>query len=332
MTNKPLVSILINNYNYGKFLAEAIDSALAQTYPYCETIVVDDGSIDNSREIISSYGESIIPILKENGGQASAFNTGFAASQGEIICLLDADDLFLPDKVESIVAALQTHPDSHWFYHTLDYQDDTSINRQKAKGKMQESQNKRVGDLNLPPTPTTNSCEVWDLRSSLQNNRLRVKFPQIIPATSGICFTYSLLDKILPMPEGQGIALNENYLKFLALALEPGLTIDHALAVQRIHSNNAFTLKQNQDLMANKINLINAYWIRTNFPHLSGYANKLFASGLGQSQHFSQEKYYLDTNPIELASRQVVEKYFSLTSPLEKAAICLKSLFYYLKP
>ena len=102
----PLVSILINNYNYGRFLTEAIDSAIAQTYSHIEIIVVDDGSTDNSHDIIASYGTKIVPIIKQNGGQASAFNTGFAASHGDIICFLDADDLFLPHKVTEIVKIL----------------------------------------------------------------------------------------------------------------------------------------------------------------------------------------------------------------------------------
>lgn len=77
---QPLASIIIDNYNYGRFLADAINSALAQTYQHTEVIVVDDGSTDNSREIISQYGDRIRPVLKENGGQGSAFNAGFEAS------------------------------------------------------------------------------------------------------------------------------------------------------------------------------------------------------------------------------------------------------------
>jgi glycosyltransferase involved in cell wall biosynthesis len=88
-----LVSIIIDNYNYGRFLKESIDSALYQTYSKIEVIVVDDGSTDNSRDIIAQYGNRIISVLKENGGQASAFNTGFAASSGEIVIFLDADDI-----------------------------------------------------------------------------------------------------------------------------------------------------------------------------------------------------------------------------------------------
>jgi glycosyltransferase involved in cell wall biosynthesis len=102
-TNSLLVTILINNYNYGRFLREAIDSALNQTYPNLEVIVVDDGSSDESRELIASYGKTLTPIFKDNGGQASAFNAGIAASRGELICFLDADDFLHPGKVESVI-------------------------------------------------------------------------------------------------------------------------------------------------------------------------------------------------------------------------------------
>ena len=96
MSDRDLASIIINNYNYGVFLREAVDSALNQTYLNTEVIVVDDGSTDRSREIIASYGDQIIPVLKGNGGQASAFNAGFAASRGEVVFFLDSDDILLP--------------------------------------------------------------------------------------------------------------------------------------------------------------------------------------------------------------------------------------------
>ena len=107
--SRPRASILINNYNYARFLGEAIDSALSQNYPSKEIIVVDDGSTDNSREIISRYGARIIPIFKENGGQASAFNAGVARCQGDILCFLDSDDFFHPDKLERVAAAFYRH-------------------------------------------------------------------------------------------------------------------------------------------------------------------------------------------------------------------------------
>jgi glycosyltransferase involved in cell wall biosynthesis len=102
-----LVSIIINNYNYDRFLAAAIDSALAQTYPHTEVIVVDDGSTDNSRAIIAGYGDRIIAILQPNGKQAAAFNSGFAKSKGDIIIFLDSDDLLVADAVDRIIQVWQ---------------------------------------------------------------------------------------------------------------------------------------------------------------------------------------------------------------------------------
>ena len=98
----PLATILINNYNYAPFLREAIESALSQTYHPIEIIVVDDGSTDNSRAIISSYGTKLTAIFKENGGQASAFNAGVAAGNGDLYFFLDSDDFFFPEKVSTI--------------------------------------------------------------------------------------------------------------------------------------------------------------------------------------------------------------------------------------
>src|SRR5882757_10189722 len=99
------VSIVITNYNYGRYLRSAIDGALAQTYPNVEVIVVDDGSNDGSREIIESYGARVVAIVKANGGHGSALNAGFEASRGEIVMFLDADDELLPEAAVQVVKA-----------------------------------------------------------------------------------------------------------------------------------------------------------------------------------------------------------------------------------
>src|ERR1019366_4357461 len=117
----PLVSILINNYNYGRFLRDAIDSALNQTYSNIEVIVVDDGSTDSSREIIATYEKRIIPVLKANGGQASAFNAGFAASKGDWVYLLDSDDLFNAKKVERVWELAAAYPSAGLIAHNCEY-------------------------------------------------------------------------------------------------------------------------------------------------------------------------------------------------------------------
>ena len=122
MNTQLTASIIVNNYNYGRFLAEAIDSALAQTYPNVEVIVVDDGSTDNSREIIAGYGNRIIPVLKENGGQGSALNAGFAASTGDLILFLDADDVLYPNAIE--VLAREWRDDLSRIYFLLQLVDE----------------------------------------------------------------------------------------------------------------------------------------------------------------------------------------------------------------
>src|SRR5260370_814242 len=85
-------SILIVNYNYARFLKQAIESALAQTYHDTEVIVIDDGSTDDSAEVIRSYGNLIVPVFKNNGGQSSCYTHGLAVSSGDLVLYLDADD------------------------------------------------------------------------------------------------------------------------------------------------------------------------------------------------------------------------------------------------
>lgn len=111
MKDSPLVSIIISNYNYGRFLKPCIESVLDQAYPHIEVIVVDDGSTDNSQEIIASYGNRIVPVLKENGGQACALNVGFSISHGKIVIFLDSDDVLLPETAQQVAAVFQSKPD-----------------------------------------------------------------------------------------------------------------------------------------------------------------------------------------------------------------------------
>lgn len=104
----PKVTIIIPVYNGSNFMAEAIDSALAQTYPNCEIIVVNDGSSDggDSERIALSYGEKIRYFRKENGGVSSALNYAFTKMTGEWFSWLSHDDLYYPDKIEKQIAFL----------------------------------------------------------------------------------------------------------------------------------------------------------------------------------------------------------------------------------
>src|SRR5258708_32136986 len=97
----PFFSIVIDTYNYGEFIEEAVASALAQNFPAeeREILVVDDGSTDDTQERLGKFGEAIRYLRKPNGGQASAFNFGFAHAKGEGIALLDAGDALLSGKL-----------------------------------------------------------------------------------------------------------------------------------------------------------------------------------------------------------------------------------------
>lgn len=97
------VSFIIANYNYEKYVAQAISSALASNWPDLEVIVVDDGSKDGSRAVIESFGDRIKAIFQENQGQRTSNNTGFAASTGDIIMFLDADDVVHPELIPEVM-------------------------------------------------------------------------------------------------------------------------------------------------------------------------------------------------------------------------------------
>ena len=111
-TRNSLVSIIIPTYNMRQWIGEAIDSALAQTYPNCKIIVVDDGSTDGTGEYLRErYGERIRYIYQPNRGRGAARNHGLRMADGEYTQFLDADDLILPEKIASQVAFLDAHPE-----------------------------------------------------------------------------------------------------------------------------------------------------------------------------------------------------------------------------
>lgn len=106
-----LVSVIIPAYNAAAYVAEAVDSVLAQDYPAVEVIVVNDGSKDDTLEVLKRYGERIRVIDQANAGPPRARNAGLAAVRGEFVAFLDADDVWLPTKLSAQVAHLQAHPD-----------------------------------------------------------------------------------------------------------------------------------------------------------------------------------------------------------------------------
>jgi hypothetical protein len=209
-----LVSIIISSFNYGRFLRAAIDSALAQSYPHTEVIVVDDGSTDDSREIIASYGGHVIPILKENGGQASAFNAGFAASRGEAVCFLDSDDVLLPTALEMAVplflggAVVKVH----WPLWGVD---EGGV----RNGRLFPAQPLPEGDLR----ETLLRCGPVDYNW---------------PPTSGNAWTRQFLARVLPIPEVEYRVSPDFYLSALAPFFGRIGRVAEPQALWRMHGSN----------------------------------------------------------------------------------------------
>jgi len=211
----PRVSIIINNYNYDRFLDEAIASALSQTYLQTKVIVVDDGSTDRSREIIASYGDRIIPVFKENGGQASAFNAGFSASQGEIIIFLDSDDVLLPNIVQQVVEAFQQ----------------SDIVKVQYQLQVIDGDSKKTEKI----IPESRYMPSGNMRSHI------IKFHSYgCPPTSGNAFSAAALRRIFPMPETEYRIVADEYINNLVPLLGNIVSLHQVGALYRMHGDNNF--------------------------------------------------------------------------------------------
>lgn len=214
---QPRVSVVVNNFNYARYLPQCIDSALSQTYPATEVVVVDDASSDDSREVIRRYRGRVEPVLQErNGGQGAAFNAGFRASHGDILVFLDSDDYLYPDAIESVARAWT--PGASKVQYRLDLVD--------ADG--------RWIDLYPPPEVSFESGDVVPRLLSAGRYETSV--------TSGNAFSRTALERILPMPEGEFRLAADGYLVTLAPLFGPVISIERALGAYRQHGHNAWGL------------------------------------------------------------------------------------------
>ncbi|HTX48655.1 MAG TPA: glycosyltransferase family A protein [Caulobacteraceae bacterium] len=217
--SKPLkIDVVVGSYNYGRYLRAAVDSALSQSYPHVRVIAVDDGSTDDSAEILRSYGDAIVAVLKENGGQASAMNAGFAMVEGDVVIFLDADDMLDARIAEHVAEAVLAHPDAakiQWRL-AMTHADGT------ASGQV-----KPPAHLPLPQ---------GDMR------RAELTFPFDITwiATSGNAFPVGMLRQIMPIPE-QGYEIGADYyLQHLPPLLGPVVSLNLIGGYRRIHDANAY--------------------------------------------------------------------------------------------
>jgi len=211
---QPKISVVICNYNYMQYIKNAIDSVLNQTYQPIEVIVVDDGSTDQSVQIINTYGDKVKLIQKENGGQISAYNVGFEHISSDVVLFLDADDELLPNALEEVA--------KKYIYENV----------VKVHYKMRVI-DQAGNDLNsiLPSTLDSGDCG-----KDLIQHGLMYKSP---PA-SGNTYRVDALKKIFPLPQSPEEKHGADYFCIYGIAFLGNIaSVNMPLFKYRIHDSGS---------------------------------------------------------------------------------------------
>lgn len=214
-----VVDIVIDNHNYGAFLAEAIESARRQTHAGVKVIVVDDGSTDDSRDVIRRHEDEIdAVVLKENGGQASALNAGMERSEGDVVIFLDADDVLHPDAAARVAAAFAA---------------EERLSKAQYRMDVIDAAGAPTGAVKPPPHLPLPS---GDLRAA----ELACPYDLVWLATSANAFRAEALRRILPIPEEDYRIGADWYLVHLTTLLGPVASLEEIGASYRIHGANSY--------------------------------------------------------------------------------------------
>jgi glycosyltransferase involved in cell wall biosynthesis len=231
--NSPvLVSVLINNYNYAGFIEYCLDSVFSQTYKHLEVIVYDDGSTDNSLEVLQKYADRITLIARPNYGKYPSFNQAngifqaFKQSKGDIICLLDSDDAFVSDKIERIVNEFTADPELVMVQHNM------------FKIDANNMRNGDVAKKNL-------IIDKDPMKGIYFTKRLDCFFMQ----TSALSFSRAFLEKTLPLEEEvYELIWADVRLTRAAVFTNHVKTLDEVLTEYRVHDFNDSHKLKDQEL------------------------------------------------------------------------------------
>jgi glycosyltransferase involved in cell wall biosynthesis len=217
LPDNPLVSVLIANYNYAKYVGEAIESALKQTYSNLEIIVCDDGSKDNSCEVIETYVQKdsrVKLIRKQNGGVSSALNATYQESKGQIICFLDADDIWMKDKLQVMIAAFRSNSKVGFGIH--------NIVKIDGEGKL----------IKLAPM-FSNLPSGWLGPFALENGG----FVYNAPLGSALCMRREIADLMLPLDEAF-VRNVDSLICFKAVFITEIVGVPEVYSMYRVHGAN----------------------------------------------------------------------------------------------
>ncbi|NLG74871.1 MAG: glycosyltransferase family 2 protein [Xanthomonadaceae bacterium] len=209
MSANPTISIVITCYNYARYVALAIESALSQTRPPDQIIVVDDGSTDDSAQVIERYADRIAFVRQANRGHVAAVNRGYAASSGDIVLFLDADDALRAEAVEEIVAAWDSRCTKVQF--ELDVIDAEGHHLRRF-------------------------CNYVEAYDTAQIDREFERFGTYVwPVLSGNAYSRRYLDALMPLGVKRA---PDGYLNTLAPLYGPVRVVRKPLACYRLHDSN----------------------------------------------------------------------------------------------
>jgi glycosyltransferase involved in cell wall biosynthesis len=210
-----LLSVIILNHNYGRYLRQCIESVLAQDYEAVELIVVDDGSTDDSRAVIDSYGEQVTASFKQNGGMVSAMNHGFRLAHGEVVVFVDSDDYLLPGALSAHARALGQPG---------------VVRSQAFMTVLDESQ-----PLKESTIPSAHAAE-GELRELVLH---RGPGSYVSSPNSGNAWSRHFLDQVFPLPDRLRAVGGETFLMDAAPLFGRIVTFkDQPWATYRLHSDN----------------------------------------------------------------------------------------------
>jgi glycosyltransferase involved in cell wall biosynthesis len=221
MSGLPAVDVVINNHDYAEFLEAAIASARAQTHERVKVIVVDDGSTDGSRELLARQDDDVAVIVKQNGGQASALNAGFAECEGEVVIFLDADDVLRPDAAARAAEAFAADDE----LSKVQLRMETIDARGRPTGEI-----KPASHLEMP-------------NGDLREAELAYPYDLVWMATSANAFRADTLRRIMPIPErAYPVTGADWYLVHLTALLGRVASLDAVGAGYRVHGRNSYEL------------------------------------------------------------------------------------------
>jgi glycosyltransferase involved in cell wall biosynthesis len=215
----PSVDIVVNNYNYDRFVADAIESACEQTHPNARVIVVDDGSTDDSRQVLRDYADRVTLVLKENGGQASALNAGMERCESDVVLFLDADDTLQPQAAARVAAAFAA---------------DEGLAKVQFRMDVIDAEGQPTGTLKPPlhlPMP----------RGDQRRAELAFPFDLAWLPTSANAFRVEALRTILPIPEAAFPVCGADwYLIHLITLLGRVDSLEEVCGSYRVHGANNY--------------------------------------------------------------------------------------------